>query len=39
MYTIESATNQEMRDLAKSPGFSRKVDHDYSSEVVYGLDL
>jgi GNAT superfamily N-acetyltransferase len=39
MYTIENATNQKMRDLAKSLGFSRKSDHDYASEVTYTLDL
>lgn len=39
MYTIESAANNDMRDLAKSLGFTRKVDQDYSSEVIYSLDL
>lgn len=39
MYSFDNAANQKMRDLAKSLGFSRKVDQDYSREVVYSLDL
>ena len=39
MFSIDSAANQQMRDLAASLGFERKVDHDYPSEVVYSLDL
>ena len=29
MFSIDSATNQQMRDLAASLGFERRVDHDY----------
>lgn len=39
MFSIDSAANQQMRDLAASLGFERRVDHDYPSEVVYSLDL
>ena len=39
MFSIDSAANLQMRDLAASLGFEHKVDHDYASEVIYSLDL
>lgn len=39
MFSIDSAGNRQMRDLAASLGFEHKVDHDYPSEVIYSLDL
>ena len=39
MFSIDSAANEQMRDLAASLGFKRRVDHEYPSEVVYSLDL
>jgi GNAT superfamily N-acetyltransferase len=39
MFSIDSADNQQMRDLAASLGFDRKVDPDYPSEVTHSLAL
>ena len=39
MFSIDSAGNQQMSDLAASLGFKRELNHDYPSEVIYNLDL
>jgi GNAT superfamily N-acetyltransferase len=39
MFSVDSSANRQMRGLAASLGFERKVDHDCPSEVVYSLDL
>lgn len=39
MFSIDSAGNQQMRKLAASLGFGRKVEPGYPSEVIYSLDL
>jgi GNAT superfamily N-acetyltransferase len=39
MFSIDSAADRQMRDLAASLGFERKVDHDYPSEVIHSLVL
>jgi len=39
MYTIESAANHQMRELAQRFGFSCQSDHDSPAEVTYSLDL
>ena len=39
MFSIDSAGNQQMSDLAASLGFKRELNHDYPSEVIYKLDL
>jgi GNAT superfamily N-acetyltransferase len=39
MFSIDSAANQQMRDLAASLGFERRADQGYPCQVVYSLDL
>lgn len=39
MFSIDSAANQEMRNLAAGLGFGHKVESGYPSEVIYSLDL
>jgi GNAT superfamily N-acetyltransferase len=39
MVSVDMAGNVAMRDLAKSLGFDRKVEDDYSSEVIHTLHL
>ena len=39
MFSIDLAANEQMRDLAASLGFERKVDHDYPSQVIHSLAL
>ena len=39
MFSIDSAADRQMRNLAASLGFERKVDHDYPSEVIHSLAL
>lgn len=39
MFSIDSAGNQQMRQLAASLGFERKVTQGYPNEVVYSLAL
>jgi GNAT superfamily N-acetyltransferase len=39
MFSIDSAGNQPMRNLAASLGFAPKVNHHYPSEVTYSLGL
>ena len=39
MFSIDSAANASMRELAASLGFERKPDHDYPSEVIHSLAL
>jgi N-acetylglutamate synthase-like GNAT family acetyltransferase len=39
MFSVDSAGNQQMSDLAASLGFTRKLNHDSPGEVIYNLDL
>ncbi len=39
MFSIDSAANGHMRELATSLGFERKVDPDYPSQVIHSLAL
>jgi GNAT superfamily N-acetyltransferase len=39
MYSIDSANNYRMRELAQSLGFERKVDPSYPSEAIHTLAL
>ncbi len=39
MFSVDSAGNQHMSDLAASLGFKRAPNHDSPSEVIYNLDL
>lgn len=39
MFSVDSAGNDQMRDLAASLGFERKVDDEYPSQVIYSLAL
>ncbi len=39
MFSIDSAANRQMRDLAASLGFERKIDHDCPDEVIHSLAL
>jgi GNAT superfamily N-acetyltransferase len=39
MFSIDSAADSQMRDLAASLGFERKVDHGYPSQVIHSLAL
>lgn len=39
MFSIDSAANGPMRELAASLGFERRVEHDYPSEVIHSLAL
>jgi N-acetylglutamate synthase-like GNAT family acetyltransferase len=39
MFSVDSAADRQMRDLAASLGFERKIDHDYPSEVIHSLAL
>ncbi|BDM22856.1 GNAT family N-acetyltransferase [Pseudomonas sp. LRP2-20] len=39
MYSIDSAANQAMRDMAKAAGFSTTIDPDDPSQVIHRLAL
>lgn len=39
MFSIDSADNEQMRKLAASLGFERRVEHGYPSEVIHSLEL
>lgn len=39
MFSVDTATNRQMRDLAAGLGFEHKINADYPSEVVYSLTL
>jgi GNAT superfamily N-acetyltransferase len=39
MYSIDSASNHKMRELAASCGFERAVNPDYPSEAIHSLKL
>ena len=39
MFSVDSAGNRQMSDLAASLGFKRNLNHDDPSEVIYNLDL
>jgi GNAT superfamily N-acetyltransferase len=39
MFSIDLAANKQMRELAASLGFERKVDRDYPSQVIHSLAL
>ena len=39
MFSVDTAANRQMRDLAAGLGFEHKINADYPSEIVYSLTL